>query len=228
MIDIDEEDEDYGVAEQLESHFTKILESNVGDVVFYDFDTNKFSSASVVDGTKISAETLSTWKDTILLGIVINQHKDRTVDVLMCGFLSANPIRPPLSYMLDNKRKYIREYIRQLYVRYISAFFKQCPKYTPLEQMNITLPTVSDMLKVQYFQDTIFDALYHQLDIEQYNKYIKRMFSNYLYVTHKGKIYQMMLNSQGETTEPFSLIYPMAIKADFLCVFRHIDILNID
>ena len=124
MIDIDDEDEDYGIAEQLESHFTKILESNVGDVVFYDFDTNKFSSASVVDGTKISAEALSTWKNTILLGIVLNQHKDRTVDVLMCGFLSANPIRPPLSYMLDNKRKYIREYIRQLYVRYISAFFK--------------------------------------------------------------------------------------------------------
>ena len=42
MIDIDEEDEDYGIAEQLETHFTKILESNVGDVVFYDFDTNKF------------------------------------------------------------------------------------------------------------------------------------------------------------------------------------------
>ena len=74
MIDIDEEDEDYGIAEQLENHFTKILESNVGDVVFYDFDTNKFSSASVVDGTKISAEALSTWKNTILLGIVINQH----------------------------------------------------------------------------------------------------------------------------------------------------------
>ena len=94
--------------------------------------------------------------------------------------------------------------------------------------MNITLPTVSDMLKVQYFQDSIFDALYHQLDIVQYNKYIKRMFSNYLYVTHKGKIYQMMLNPQGETTEPCSLIYPMAIKADFLCVFRNIDILNVD
>ena len=110
----------------------------------------------------------------------------------------------------------------------ISAFFKQCPKYTPLEQINITLPTVSDMLKVQYFQDTIFDALYHQLDIVQYNKYIKRMFSNYLYVTHKGKIYQIMLKPQSETTEPCSLICPMAIKADFLCVFRNIDILNID
>ena len=97
MIDIDEEDEDYGVAEQLEKHFTKVLESNVGDVVFYNFDTNKFSSASVVDGTKISAESLSTWKNTILLGIVLNQHEDRTVDVLMCGFLSAKPIRPPLS-----------------------------------------------------------------------------------------------------------------------------------
>ena len=72
MIDIDEEDEDYGVAEQLEKHFTKVLESNVGDVVFYNFDTNNFSSASVVDGTKISAESLSTWKNTILLGIVLN------------------------------------------------------------------------------------------------------------------------------------------------------------
>ena len=84
------------------------------------------------------------------MGIIINQHEeDKTVDVLMSGFLMKEPLTIPFSYASKDKQPYIRAYAYDMFKRYVKAFFKQLPGYEALSHLEITMPTVSDMLKIQ-------------------------------------------------------------------------------
>lgn len=195
--------------------------SKVGSVIYYDPVSFNFRCASANGSTVIDANAISDWR-TIMLGTVINDYGDDTVDALMCGFLMAEPLYLPNMYKYDEKRKYIRNYAKSMFKRYVSAFFKQCPAYNDLLKLNIEMPTVSDMLTIQNNYHTIFESLQVCSDKNKYDNYIERLLNTYIYVTHKDKIYMMLINPE---TKDANVVYPDGyISADFLCVFRRLSL----
>ena len=200
------------------------FEGNIGDVCFYNVVNNSFDLASAKDYTKYDANLLKDWK-SIILGIALNEdEKTKTFDILMAGFLMAKPLEIPYKYNQQDKRPYIRAYAFNMFQRYVSAFFKQCPGYKEFLNLDITMPTASDMLKIQKFSNEIFDSLEVVADQEKFKEFIDRLFNNYIYVRHTNKkIYQMKI-SKNEDEQPDIQIPSADISADFLCVFRNVDI----
>lgn len=225
--DIDNELLTETVTQSVESELKHASEGNVGDVCYYDLLQNEFGLASSVDGSKTDVSLMDDWK-VITMGIVLNQHEeDSTVDVLMCGFLMAEPLRLPVAYWHEEKRPYIRAYAYDMFRRYVKAFFRQCPGYEALLKLQITMPTVSDMLKVQQNAPDIFNTLQVlSKDDEKFDEYIARMYRNYIYVRHdNGRIYQMNINEDPEG-RPAVIIPSAGVEGDFMCVFRHVDAFN--
>lgn len=126
-----------------------INKGDIGDVCYYDVFDNRFYVASAFDKSKISTGSIVRDNRVIVIGIIITQHdEDNTVDVLMSGFLMKTPLELPIMYYHKEKQPYIRAYVYKMYQRFIKAFFKQCPGYELLLNLDVTFPTVSDMLKI--------------------------------------------------------------------------------
>ena len=162
------------------------------------------------------------------MGIIINQHEeDQTVDVLMAGFLMKEPLVLPLDYMLPDRRPYIRAYAYDMFRRYVKAFFRQLPGYEALSRLDITMPTVSDMLKIQEHSPAIFTTLRTLTrEPERFEEYFRRIFDNYIFVRHTNKrIYEMKLSREPEG-KPDVIIPTAFVHGDFMCVFRHVDAFN--
>ena len=225
--DLDEEVMVNTVTESVDEDLKRSGEGNVGDVCYYDLISNEFGLASSCDSTKTPVEIMDDWK-IIQLGIVLNQHEeDQTVDVLMAGFLMAEPLSIPLSYWSKDKQPYIRAYAYDMFKRYVKAFFRQLPGYEQFLKLQIGLPTVADMMKVQQNSPEIFDTL-RQLsrDKERFIEYYKRLHNNYIYVRHdNGRIYEMSIGEKADD-KPSVIIPHAAVNGDFLCMFRHVDVFN--
>lgn len=191
---------------------------HIGDVVYYDPINFSFMVASKTN--IITPEDIKNW-NIIMIGIIININDNNDVDVLMSGFLTAQSIRIPFDYHRPAKRKYIRNYIKDLYRRYVSAFFKQCPSYQDLLKLDIEMPDVDDMKKIHADKEQeIFDNLKICTDDDSFNSFYKRLRNNYFYVMHKGLMYQMKIQED----EDVDIIIPDAINAEFLCVFKHVNL----
>lgn len=207
-----------------ETDFGNALHSNVGDIVYYDPTSYQFMTASAFDSSKINVNCIDENWRTIMLGVVIRQYEDLSVDVLMSGFLMSEPLRLPIKYYYKDKRKFIRPYVYNMFKRYVRAFFKQCPEYDDLLEMNIEMPSVADMMIVHQNLHTIFSALRVCADEDKFNEYFKRLYNSFIYVTHKHKIYQMKITA--DVDEKPVILYPEPKVADFMCVFRNIKIFN--
>lgn len=201
------------------------LQGNVGDLVYYDLLSNEFGIASAVVDTKLSIELMNNWR-IIVLGTVINQDPDTLlVDVLMGGFLMKEPQGAPVMYYEKDKRPYLRAYAYDLFKRFVKKFFQSCPGYQPLLRMTITMPTVTDMIKVQEHFDDIFRTLSMTCDKNVFWKFRERLYNNFIFVKHKTKMYQMRIQEDPEQKP--EVVIPMAsIPIDFLCVFRNIDVFH--
>lgn len=191
----------------------------IGDVVYYDPVSFSFSYAS--ESNIISPEYLKNW-NAIMIGIVIDVHPDNHVDILMSGFLMAEPLRLPSIYGNPMKRKYIRNYAKDMFRRYVSAFFKQCPGYEDLLKLDIVMPTLDNIYTVFENKDTIFDEIRKCSDVKNLNNFIKRLFNNYIYATHKDLMY-MVKHRDNDKPE---IIIPDVKSADFLCVFKDVDMFS--
>ena len=215
------EDDIESIVEQENNVETK--SSLVGSVIYYDPVMFDFKCASANSSSIIDANVISDWR-TIMLGTVINDYGDNIVDVLMGGFLMAEPLYLPFMYHHEDKRKYIRNYASSMFKRFVSAFFRQCPAYNDLLKLNIEMPTVSDMLTIENNYPDIFESLRVCSDVNKYNDYISRLLNTYIYVTHKGKIYMMLIKPE---TKEHSVVYPDGfITADFLCIFRKLNLIK--
>jgi len=215
-------DEIEQVIEEQESSVTSFEpDSLIGSVVYYDPERFKFMVANADGSTFINANNISDWR-TIMIGTVIGDNADKTVDVLMCGFLMAEPLYLPRMYHDPSKQKYIRNYAISMFRRYVSAFFKKVPAYNELSRLNITLPTVSEMRMIQDRYPDIFESMKVVSDLHEFGKYVNRMFNNYLYVMHNNKMYMMKINEDKSKPD---IIYPdVGYDGDFLCVFRKISL----
>jgi hypothetical protein len=99
-------DEIEQVIEEQESSVTSFEpDSLIGSVVYYDPERFKFMVANADGSTFINANNISDWR-TIMIGTVIGDNADKTVDVLMCGFLMAEPLYLPRMYHDPSKQKY--------------------------------------------------------------------------------------------------------------------------
>lgn len=212
------------VDRMLSDDVVRTFEGNVGDVCFYDVVDEKFQLASLTDSTKYDASLVNDWK-SIVLGVALNQE-DGTgrFDILMAGFLMASPLEIPFEYHLPERKPYIRAYAYKMFQRFVSAFFRQCPGYEALLNLDISLPTVSDMLKIQKFSGEMFSSLKAVSEPDKYAQFIRRLFQNYIYVRHSNKkIYQMKISENPEG-KPDVRVPEAFISADFICVFRNVDI----
>ena len=86
-----------------ETDFGNSLHSNVGDIVYYDPTSYQFMTASAFDSSKINVNCIDENWRTIMLGVVIRQYEDLSVDVLMSGFLMSEPLRLPIKYYYKDK-----------------------------------------------------------------------------------------------------------------------------
>lgn len=191
---------------------------NVGDVVYYDPISFSFSYAS--KNHIISPEYLKNW-NAIMIGIVIDVLPNNNVDILMSGFLMSEPLRLPSMYREKTKRKYIRNYAKDMFRRYVSAFFKQCPGYADLLKLDITMPTLDNIYTVYDNKDTIFEEIRKCTDVKIFNSFVSRIFSNYIYVTHKDLMYMVKYVDGSDKHE---IIIPDMKRADFLCVFKNVNL----
>lgn len=169
--------------------------SLIGSVVYYDPVGLQFMSAAAEGFSLIDANVISDWR-TIIIGTVINQYEGKTVDVLMSGFLMAEPLKLPHMYLYDEKRKYIKNYVKDMFRRFVSAFFKRVPTYNELLKLDIDMPTVSDILHVRENFPKIFESLRVCSDSKKFSEYINRFVNNYIYVMHKNKMYMMRLSEK--------------------------------
>jgi hypothetical protein len=137
------------------------------------------------------------------------------------------PLTIPFSYVSKDKQPYIRAYVYDMFKRYVKAFFKQLPGYEALSHLEITMPTVSDMLKIQEHSQQIFTTLRMLTkEPERFEEYYKRIFDGYIFVRHtNGRIYEMALSKEPDN-QPDVIIPTAFVRGDFMCVFRHVDAFN--
>lgn len=204
--------------EETDDSQTEIYNYNdFGSIVYYNPETFNFYIASM--DHYIKPENLKKWK-CIIIGVVLRTYNDNTYDVLMSGFLMSKPLYLPMMYRDSSKRKYIRKYAKDMFKRYVRAFFKQCPSYEELLNLEITMPEVSEMSMIQETAD-FFRNLKRCTDMEPMTAFLERFYDNYIYVTHENKIYMMKLNQNKD--EKADIIIPDVYPGDFLCVFRHVN-----
>lgn len=188
-----------------------------GAVVYYNPVNFKFRVAST--HSCLNPENLKTWR-CIIIGVVLRTYGDDTYDVLMSGFLMATPLWLPAMYRQQGKRKYIRKYAKEMFKRYVSAFFKQCPAYEDLLNLEITMPEVSELRMIHDNPD-FFHNLEQCTDTKNMLDFKKRLYENHIYATHNNRIYMMKI-SDNPDKEP-EIIIPDTYPGDFLCVFRHVN-----
>lgn len=219
------EDVTTSAVEQIVANTADMLEGNVGDICYYDVVNCTFDLASLTDPTKISIGVVNDWR-SIVIGIALNQYEDTGLfDIMMSGFLMNKPIIAPGEYRQPNKRPFLRAWAHDMFRRFVSAFFKQCPGYEDLLSLDITMPTIDDMVKIQKNSDTIFDSLRAVTEPERFVPFIERLFGSFIYVRHTNKkIYQMKISPDNPDAQPDIRIPDAAIPADFLCVFRRVDV----
>ena len=201
------------------------LEGNVGDICYYDVVNRKFDLASATDPSKIDISVINDWI-SIVIGVALNQYEDTGLfDIMMSGFLMKEPMFAPSEYLRKSKRKFIRAWAHDMFRRYVSAFFKKCPGYEDLLNLEITMPTIDDMVKIQKNAEQIFDSLRVVTTPDEFVPFFNRLFDNFIYVRHTNKkIYQMRINMDNPDAQPDIRVPAADIKTDFLCVFRKVDV----
>ena len=218
------EDVTTSTVEQIIKNTSDMLEGNVGDICYYDVVNSTFDLASLTDPTKINVSVVNDWR-SIVIGVAINQYEDGLFDIMMSGFLMKKPIYPPGEYRRPNKRPFLRAWSHDMFRRFVSAFFKQCPGYEELLNLEITMPTVDDMVKIQKNSEAIFNSLRVVTEPDKFVPFFNRLFDNFIYVRHTNKkIYQMKINRDDPEGSPDIRIPDANIPADFLCVFRKVDV----
>lgn len=189
----------------------------IGDVVYYDPLDFSFMVAS--KDKLIAPQYLKDW-ETIMIGIIIKVNDDNTVNVLMAGFLMADCLRLPMMYLNKTKKKFIRNYVKDMFRRYVSAFFKQCPGYQDLLKLDISMPDTDELKTIHANRETLFDNIRLCSDQKSLTKYIHRLYNNYIYAVHNNLIYQMKIDTESDV----DIQLPDVRPAEFLCVFKNIDL----
>lgn len=219
------EDITTSTVKQIVEHAGNPLDGNVGDICYYDVVNRTFDLASATDPTKIDINVINDWR-SIIIGVALNQYSDNGLfDIMMTGFLMDKPKYAPSEYRRLNKRPFLRAWAHDMFRRFVSAFFKRCPGYEDLLKLEITMPTIDDMVKVQKNSEAIFDSLRAVTSPDEFVPFFNRLFENFIYVRHTNKkIYQMKINMENPDAQPDIRIPDATIPTDFLCVFRKVDV----
>lgn len=124
LDELTQDDMKFSAVDEIMEQQRHALDGNVGDVCYYDIVNRKFELASLKDTTKMDVTLINDWK-TIVIGVALNQQKDKgTFDILMSGFLMAQPLLLPFGYARKEKQPYIRAYAYKMFQRFVKAFFK--------------------------------------------------------------------------------------------------------
>ena len=193
----------------------------VGDVVLYEPKTDSFNIAADRYYDCLPLECVND-VDYILIGIVIRQNDDHSVDVMMCNFLMDNQKFP--SYHIDYKNpKFMRKSMWDLYRRYVKQFWKRCPDYKALFDMKMTPISVVDVIDICENMEYFFNCYKAIVGDSIYTKFVTRLFeANHVMCLHNNVIYTAKLDV--ETERIYEIEIPHFTYFDFLCVFRNINI----
>lgn len=196
----------------------------IGACVVFDLETRKFLLASPLSD-EFSPYDIDLSKQ-MLLGIVMRQHRDFSVDVLLCEYLVEKPIPmlESLRYSHESKANLVRNYLRDVFKKYTDNF-KESVRNTganEIADLNIAPFSVEDAHIIADNPCSVFSGLSIVLGPNKFKNFYLRLFESNarFYAEHNNKkTYLVMFN--WDSQKPGVLV-PEYTKFDLLCTFKNV------
>lgn len=126
--------------------------------------------------------------DHIMIGVVLYQnHKTKSIYMLLKGFLMKEPLRIPFSYCI--KKKFIPAFVRQQFNLYAAAFKKNSPSIKKIKKLKIEI--IDTYLLYTLLTDQNVRKGYEKLVGEAAaENFFNKLYESYIYVQYYNLIYQ--------------------------------------
>lgn len=168
------------IEESIENEICNKLKYKFGDILVYNLEKQ---CIDIISGERLNKEL-----DKKIIGIVIKQNDDLTIDLMMKNFLTSDGIRIPMEYIAKLSNMYA--YIYQIFNRY-------CNKFKRISDINIdifnyNIPSIAQMDYI-YKNFNILTNIFQKIwDEERYNNFINRFYKHGIICLHKKKYYQWL------------------------------------
>ena len=181
IIDLLGTDKDYDML----SIEQECYDFKIGDLLFYNTEKDKI----VIEYNNFYDFNNDTNK---IYGIVIKKHHDKTCDITLKNFLSANSIIIPYEYYTKNVYNYIA-YIKQLFERYISKF----KSHINIDIFNFYIPNIAQLDYLLKNIDKFLNVIEKIHGKEKRDDFYERFYTHGLIAQYKNKYYHWIVQENG-------------------------------
>lgn len=178
-------DDDLLTSLNIDDVFTDIYDNSIkykfGDLLIFDKEENVISLFyKNFYNKKI--------KNYIVLGIIIKENDDSTIDLMLKNFLTANSIIIPIN--THNYLNNMYNYIYQLFERY-------CNKFKRLSGINSNIfkfyiPTISQLDYIFKNDEILYKILETIWDTDKLKDFKTRLYNHGIICQYKNKLYQWL------------------------------------
>lgn len=156
------------------------IPSKFGDLLIYDNTNNRFNI--------LAQERCGKEQDKSIIGIIVQENPDMSLDVITKNYLTTSKITIPLSYY--NKLSYIPAYLYKQFERYTT-------KYKRISELDISpikfyVPNIAQLDYIDQNIETLNNLLCNIWSNERRDDFMNRLYTNGLFSTYKGKYYNWL------------------------------------
>lgn len=157
------------------------IPNKFGDLLIYDNINNRFNT--------LPMQRCGKENDKSIIGIIVQENKDMSLDVITKNYLTSSKIIIPYSYY-NKTQQNMSAYLCEQFNRY-------CSKYKRISELNIStlkfyIPNIAQLDYINKNINTLSDLLVNIWSEERKNDFINRLYNNGLLSTYKGKYYQWL------------------------------------
>lgn len=168
------------IEESIDTEIYNDIKYKFGDILIYNLEKQNID---IISGERLNKEL-----DKKIIGIVIKQNDDLTIDLMMKNFLTSDGIHIPIEYIAKPSNMYA--YIYQIFNRY-------CNKFKRISDINIdifnyNIPSIAQMDYIYKNFDILTNIFQKIWDEDRYNNFINRFYKHGIICLHKNKYYQWL------------------------------------
>ena len=156
-----------------------LLGKRLGDIVIYNKLTKSFDV--------YKPDYYEYKPEFIIMGVILHEYDDMSVDVLSKGFLTNEPIKIPFSYFRKDKIHFLPVYIKDLFNRYVKALKKKSYNSIEMQSLQFRFPTIQHLNNIVENIENYENSFNMIFGEENANKFLKRFKYSPIFITYNKK-----------------------------------------
>lgn len=157
------------------------IPNKFGDLLIYNNKNNRFNT--------LPMQRCGKENDKTIIGIIVNENKDMSLDVITKNYLTSSKIIIPYSYY-NKTQQNMSAYLCEQFNRYCSKY-KRISELD-LSALNFYIPNIAQLDYINKNINTLSELLVNIWSEKRRDEFINRLYNNGLLSTYKGKYYQWL------------------------------------